>query len=82
MRGAALPALLYLGGAMLAGVALASAGVAIAGSALAGRRVWRRWRSESDEELVDGGWEESVEEAGSPSAETPPAAPIEAEARV
>lgn len=58
LRGAGMQALLYLVGSMTAGVALASAGFATAGAAIHGRQRVRLWFSESEEELVDGGWDE------------------------
>lgn len=57
-RGAEMQAMLYLVGSMAAGVALASAGFATAGAAIHGRRQMRLWFSETEEELVDGGWDE------------------------
>lgn len=58
LRGAELQAMLYLVGSMVAGVALASAGFATAGAAVHGRRRLHLWFSESEEELVDGGWDD------------------------
>ncbi len=58
LHGAELQAMLYLVGSMTAGVALASAGFATAGAAIHGRRRVRLWFSETEEELVDGGWDE------------------------
>lgn len=58
LRDAEMQAMLYVVGSMAAGVALASAGFATAGVAVHGRRRLHLWFSESEEELVDGGWDD------------------------
>jgi len=59
-HGQTLPALLYLCGAMAAGVGLAWAGFALSALIFEQQPAWRL--SESDEMLVEGGWEDAPED--------------------
>lgn len=59
-HGQTLPVLLYLCGAMAAGVGLAWAGFALSALIFERQRMWRL--SESDEMLVEGGWEDAPED--------------------
>jgi CrcB protein len=65
-HGQTLPALLYLCGALAAGAGLAWAGFTLAGMMFERQRAWGL--SESDEMLVEGGWEDAPDESASPGA--------------